>query len=252
MPNRYASFIFSYFYGKRYNDDVGRRATTPPTRSELKMHTADTRSWFLLLVWFLYNFLTNISIFDQNLDLCANLLFDQNLDFWPNFLCLVKISIFDQILYFCQNFWLFHQNSRPKFLFFVDQKNLKIAFNRGIFVNSGRGVQIQSFTLHQANLYKLQTRILHHDSFLKEVPNSGTGTPAGFLSPTRVLSPGLLSGDEERVFKIIRLTPYSVLIFCYTLDIFFSRRPKIKILKPAKTANLSIKVATWVWQRIRV
>merc|ERR1711892_795398 len=32
-----------------------------------------------------------------------------------------------------------------------------------------RGVQIQSFTLHQANLYKLMTRILHHDSFLSEV-----------------------------------------------------------------------------------
>ena len=60
-----------------------------------------------------------------------------------------------------------------------------------------RGVQIQSFTLHQSNLYKLQTRILHHDSFLKEVPNSGSGTPAGFLSPGRVLSPGLLSGDES-------------------------------------------------------
>ena len=61
-----------------------------------------------------------------------------------------------------------------------------------------RGVQIQSFTLHQSNLYKLQTRILHHDSFLQSVPNSGNGTPSGFLSPTRVLSPGV-SGDELRV-----------------------------------------------------
>jgi WD40 repeat protein len=60
-----------------------------------------------------------------------------------------------------------------------------------------RGVQIQSFTLHQANLYKLQTRILHHDSFLTEVAHSGSGTPAGFLSPTRVLSPSALSGDEQ-------------------------------------------------------
>ena len=59
--------------------------------------------------------------------------------------------------------------------------------------------KIQTFTLHQTNLYKLQTRILHHDSFLKEVPNSGSGTPAGFLSPTRVLSPSMLSGDELRL-----------------------------------------------------
>ncbi|CBY41599.1 unnamed protein product, partial [Oikopleura dioica] len=58
-----------------------------------------------------------------------------------------------------------------------------------------RGVQIQSFTLHQSNLYKLQSRILHHKSFLSEVPNSGGGTPSGLLSPHRVLSPGV-SGDE--------------------------------------------------------
>lgn len=59
-----------------------------------------------------------------------------------------------------------------------------------------RGVQIQSFTLHQSNLYKLQSRILHHKSFLSEVPNSGGGTPSGLLSPQRVLSPGV-SGDEQ-------------------------------------------------------
>lgn len=60
-----------------------------------------------------------------------------------------------------------------------------------------RGVQIQSFTLHQSNLYKLQSRILHHKSFLSEVPNSGGGTPSGLLSPQRVLSPGV-SGDEVK------------------------------------------------------
>ena len=64
-----------------------------------------------------------------------------------------------------------------------------------------RGVQIQSFTLHQSNLYKLQSRILHHKSFLTEVPNSGGGTPSGLLSPQRVLSPGL-SGDEVNIKKL--------------------------------------------------
>ena len=64
-----------------------------------------------------------------------------------------------------------------------------------------RGVQIQSFTLHQSNLYKLQSRILHHKSFLSEVPNSGGGTPSGLLSPQRVLSPGV-SGDEVKTYKL--------------------------------------------------
>lgn len=68
-----------------------------------------------------------------------------------------------------------------------------------------RGVQIQSFTLHQTNLYKLQSRILHHKSFLSEVPNSGGGTPSGLLSP-RVLSPTLLSGDEQIYSPKLRLS----------------------------------------------